>query len=358
LVLFIENRYADAILGSASALALGADKVITNISWENKTVSWVESKTCQGKLMLSLDGFVDTMLVAGCLPHLLPPLPDIEAEPNRIQAARAFINRGTGDVHSLLQQKDEEYCAAYRRARYFVKHPVFMTTQGKFEAKGLPETKMPGDYHDITGHRLPTEVMYLLSTGLAGPRVLNWAISKQVLELPPLDGGDSNAYRDLVQTKLTDIRRRSLAVISGQLNRHYQFTALDVSYWFTEETNRISLKDEVHVSPPAQSTFHVKDQILSDDITSHPLTTAFGMLADAEVANSTVTKRPAHSSGILSSNNELVGNTVFRFLQDTKYVNADHTLTPWGRALNVALQEVCYQSRRQRAVMVTTSITC
>ncbi|KAK3680002.1 hypothetical protein LTR78_000379 [Recurvomyces mirabilis] len=339
LVYLVETRMVDGILGSASALAFGADKVITSISWENKTVSWVESKLCQGKLMFTLDGFIDTMLLSGCLPHLLPSFPEIEVEPNQIQAARPFIARANGDVHSLLQQKDEEYCAAYRKARYFIKHPVIMTTQGRFEAKGLPELKMPGDYHDVTGHRLPTEVMYYLSTGLAGPRVLNWSVSKQVLELPPLDGGNSNAYRDLVQNKLTDIRRRSLAVICGQLHRHYQFTALEVSYWFNEETNRISLKDEVQVSPPAQSTFHVKDQTLSDDMTTHPLTTAFGMLSDAGTAKSTVTKRPAHSSGILSSTKELVGNTVFRFLQDTKYANADHTLTPWGRALNVALQE-------------------
>ena len=41
----------------------------------------------------------------------------------------------------------------------------------------------------------------------------------------------------------------------------------------------------------------------------------------------------------LHETNELVANTVLRFLQDRGYINTDHTLSAWGKALKAALEK-------------------
>ncbi|KAK5119019.1 hypothetical protein LTR62_000230 [Meristemomyces frigidus] len=335
-----ESGYVDVLLGSVGCLIFGASKVVTSISFDSKAVTWVESKVCQGKLMLTLDGFVDTMLLAGCFPTLLPALPEVDAEQNRVQAVRGLISRANGDAIALLQQqKDDEYLASYRKAKYFTKHPIELTEAGSIEAKDLSRSKTPADLHEVTGRRLPDELMYYLSRGLVGARVLNWSAHSEVVETPPLDGGNSDAYRDLVQNKLNDLRRRSLAVISSQLHRHFQASSMQVVYWFTDATNKIILKDEIESSPPTNSTFHLQKSALPENITTRPLLSALEVLADKQTAKSTITQRPKSVNENLTSATELLGNTVFRFLRDTKYVGPDHTLTSWGRALRVAMQE-------------------
>jgi hypothetical protein len=155
----------DCSAGSAAVLAFGADKVITSINFENRTVRWVESKVCQGKLMLTPDNFVDLLLLSGNIPALLPPLPEVEAESQRIQATARLLSGARGDIHALVvqQQKDEEYWNAYRKARYFVRHPILVNKDGAVEAKDLPMSAAPRDLHEVVGRRLPDELFDYMS---------------------------------------------------------------------------------------------------------------------------------------------------------------------------------------------------
>ena len=50
------------------------------------------------------------------------------------------------------------------------------------------------------------------------------------------------------------------------------------------------------------------------------------------------TVQPKRSDHLLSSEGELLANTLWRFLQLRDFVNSDHTLSPWGVALSVGLE--------------------
>ena len=60
--------------------------------------------------------------------------------------------------------------------------------------------------HEFLSFRLSDELYSYMSKGIISPRVLNWITSGEILELPPLDGGDSDAYRTLVRDKLKETR--------------------------------------------------------------------------------------------------------------------------------------------------------
>jgi hypothetical protein len=175
--------------------------------------------------------------------------------------------------------------------------------------------------------------------GVAGPRLLQF-IHGQLVQCPPLDGGNSQSYKELVRTRLNELRKRTLAVVASKLNRQYQYQEIKVGYWFTDDETTLSLKDEVE--SPAMSaarTFQVTNADLPDDIVGSPLTAAFALLSDEQKAKATVS--PAEVKvGKLNTQAELVANATFRFLLDTKYLNPDHTLSIWGKALDTALQEV------------------
>ncbi len=52
-----------------------------------------------------------------------------------------------------------------------------------------------------------------------------------------------------------------------------------------------------------------------------------------------MTERPNGTPGVLEKPVELLGNTVLRALHDAGYMYADHTLSSWGKAIQVAFKE-------------------
>jgi hypothetical protein len=164
LVYMEKNNMSDGCAGSAALLAFGANLVITSIDFEHKTARWIDSKVCQGKLMLTPDSFTDLLLLSGNVPALLPPLAELEAEPQKIQAATRLLSGARGDVHAVVvqQQKDEEYWNAYRKARYATRHPLQMTKDGRVEIKSVDIPNAPRDVHEVYGRRLPDELTQYL----------------------------------------------------------------------------------------------------------------------------------------------------------------------------------------------------
>lgn len=210
------EELVNAVAGSASCILFGAEKVITSFDFDNKHVSWVEGKQCLGKLLMNSLPFADLMMLSGCT-NILPPLAELESqhEPGvaRIQAARSLLRRFNDDGHTVcLQQKDSDYLEAFRKARFVIKHCPVLTVDGRVEPRDAE--KVPNDVHEFIGQRLPEEVYFYLSRGVTGPRVLNCRTRMQVYETPPLDGGDSQAYRDLVREKLKPLRGQALVSLT------------------------------------------------------------------------------------------------------------------------------------------------
>lgn len=199
-------------------LVFGSDKVITDFDWDSRRVSFIVKDQVLAKLGLSQSQFVDLCLLSGS--SILSAMPEIDTDAtvSKMAAARAVLSRFGNDGHAAcVHAKDEDYLNLYRKAKAAVKHMVIVLADG--DIKPLDYESAPGDLHDVIGQRLPEELFAYQMYGFVGPRVLNWRTRQEIFETPPLDGGSSQAYRDLVQDKLRPLRARSLAILTHSLHR-------------------------------------------------------------------------------------------------------------------------------------------
>ncbi|KAK5731353.1 hypothetical protein LTR15_001293 [Elasticomyces elasticus] len=352
LIHLLQDGFCDGIVASAAPLVFGADKVITSLDFSAGTVSWVDSATCQGKTMFTLDAFSDLLLLSGCVPQLLPPLINpVNMESFEIGVLRGILTqqfRGDGHAFLLTQgqnpaTRDPEYLTAFQQAKAFLRFPVYTTTTGQVITKN--QEHAPGDVHAFTGQRLPDELYHYLARGVCGPRVLDWSAHRQSLELPPLDGGMSAAYRDVVENKLMPQRVKALSAMAVNLNRYFQHAPFESKAWFDApgKGREVTAREGFEEAKAVMAGWHVPSATLGEAWSKSGrgvLGKGLALLSSPEQAKKTITERKSGTSVMLSQPVELLANTTLRFLQDAGYVNAaDHSLSSWGTALQAALEE-------------------
>ena len=334
------ESFVNGVYGSASSLVYGADKVIMNFDWEKKQVMFLTLQKCLTKLELNREQFVNACLFSGCT--ILPALPelDVDSQVPKIQAAKALLKTVNNDVDALLRHKEGNYHTLFYKALFALKHPVILDREGRVEP--LNWRSGPSDAHEFIGQRLPEEIYFHLSRGLVGPRVLNWRTRMEVVETPPLDGGLSPAYQTLIQTRLRPIRTQALALMTFALNRYYQKNDVELVCWF-DEANKASLNIPDQAEPTkAADSWHVKAAKMPKSSETNfggsSILYAIMSLANDSEAKKTVTPRPSGSGSQLKGVDEVRANVVWRFLQDRGYLDSDHTLSAWGKALKAALE--------------------
>ena len=342
LVEFEREGLVTGIMGSASSLVFGAEQLILDWDWDDtKEFRYTDLEMCAEELGVTESQFTDLCLAGGY--SILPAIPELDVDSNipRLEAAKLLMQRANNDTYTMCaQSKDEGYQTLFHKARMAVKHAI------SFKCKSLEVVQdnfdsAPSDVHEFIGQRLPNELYFYLIRGLAGPRVLNWRTRMEILETPPLDGGLSQTYKDLVNSKLVPLRVQSLVIITHLLHRYYQKHDVDLICWFSENTRKaLNVVDNVESAKQANN-WHVTAENLPSSPDPNGLPLRYGistLLNDAE-AKKTMTNRPENTPALLSKISELRPNVVWRFLEHRGYLKPDHTLSAWGHALNVALQK-------------------
>ena len=336
-----EIGYVDGVCGSASCLLFGCDQVITSFDWETKTFTWVETQDCQDKLRVSRETFVDLMLLSGL--STLPPIAQLLDEDSpiaRVAAVRQILSHANGDGWTAcLQLQDEAYAENYMKQRTLLKHPILILGDGTVTPKD-PEN-MPNDVHEFTSQRLPDELIHYLARGVVGPRVLNARVRMELFETQPLDGGASPAYKELVSEKLRPLRAQSLGLITRLLHRYYQKTDVDLVCWYNEANRRPLGVRELTETSEAEKSWHVKpkDMPTVNGVKSltAPLLFAVEALSEDAKSRGTVTPRKQGTHSLVRGPENILANSVWRFMHDRGYINNDHTLSAWGKALKASL---------------------
>ncbi|KAK6441843.1 hypothetical protein LTR95_001922 [Oleoguttula sp. CCFEE 5521] len=350
--LYNEN-FADAVVGSMSCLLYGASKVILSLDWETKFFVWADKPKCLTKLHLNDDQFIDLCLLSGLTILAPPPIPEIELNPAPLIAARELLARCNNDgLLACDSLKNDAYKLLFQKARAAITHPVWIDNTGTTCTK---HGKMiPNDLHDVTGQRLPDEIYYYLSRGVVCPRILDWRTRMEVFEVVPLDGGSSRPYQTLVSEKLAPLRTRSMALVSGNLQKYWQKKDVELVCWY--EIDRKKALDVPDAFPLSQAAdrWHVKEDLIARsaaaaglEMQRSPLYAAVAVLSHNGIPERTITELlpntvkpsdgPLPVTGTYTTRQELLGNATFRFLEDRGYINNDHTLSAWGKALKVAL---------------------
>lgn len=337
----------------------GADKVVTSFDWDNQQVSWVVLKEILSKLMMNHSQFTDLCLLSGS--SILATMPEIDTDiPGfKIAAARAVMSRANLEGNTAcVQAKDEDYLGIYRKAKFAVKHMVVHCTDG--DIKPLDLETAPSDTAEFIGTRPAEELFAYQTHGLLGSRLLNARMKKEILETQPLDGGSSKAYQDLVQDKLRPIRARSMTMLTKPLHRFFHKKDVDLTCWFNEGDSRPLNIDPTDDAVKDAESWHVTEAMVAQsgeakgiDANKSPIQYAIAVLSDDTLAKKTVTQKKSGEHSMISKSSELLSNTVWRFLQDRGYINSNHTLSAWGKALKAAFDRASSDEYLARTRLVS-----
>lgn len=136
-----------------------------------------------------------------------------------------------------------------------------------------------------------------------------------------------------------------MAILSSRLHRYFHKQDVEQIFWWKENDKRgLGLPDvQIENCVKDAESWHVRENMLSQspptqglDLHETPIQWTITFLADETLAKKTVTKRKDGDHSVLKTRDELLANTMWRFLQDRGYINGDHTLSAWGKALKAA----------------------
>ncbi|CCF60245.1 hypothetical protein KAFR_0J01810 [Kazachstania africana CBS 2517] len=104
---------------------------------------------------------------------------------------------------------------------------------------------IPNDIHDVITQKLPAEYYFYRSLGLATGNLFDAITTGVYPEEPPLDGGSSNSYRELISKSVEAFKNKEINLLTQPINRYFQMKQINLVKWFSPNnktglTNRIS----------------------------------------------------------------------------------------------------------------------
>ncbi|CAG8133117.1 unnamed protein product [Penicillium salamii] len=357
------NPVIDSVYAPSEALLFDIDKLITRIDTEPAQFFWITKQTCKEELgRLSDEQFLEFCLLLGS-PFLRSfPLFENPAFPGKsptIRDALPMFNAAGRSALTLCAQFDEDrrmqelqYTDLYKRAFMVVKHHVFIDLEGRVGP--MDSENAPSDVHELIGQRLPEELYFYLSKGILGADVPNYLTSGQVRVTLPLGTEDTEIYRQLVGDILTPTRTQSMCLLANSLHRFYQTKVIQIRPWFDENSERsINLKGIPSVKETIQSwRLHGEnfpEGVKNIQAPRGSFKFAVQSLGDSDfVTKSFATKEtPA-----LSSQDDILSNVMWRFMQLRGYIDDKHKLTAWGQCLSQALSAVDPADNLEEAIFI------
>ncbi|KAI8932015.1 hypothetical protein NX059_010909 [Plenodomus lindquistii] len=350
-----KSQHVHAISGASDVLLFECDKVITSWEFEERQFRYTRREKCRadlekfaGNVRITDEIFVDACILAGT--PFLPTLPNLSS-PNRTEllkphsAIKMIMSSGRTGYSVVVNNQDDprfkeiDYIARYQKARLAVKnHPVY-TEDGKIEPQNSHE--LPNDAVQYLGQRLPDELFHYMSKGLIAPRILQWRTTCEVFEVPPMDGGESIEYKNLVSNKLIPLRTTAFNLLSSTLHNWYRHKDLEQRCWFSDASNKqVSTTIRVERSSESQTpaiveTWNVKEATFRDAVSQYKdyghLGSAILALQNSEFTSKTIAKKDP--GNVLNTTDEILYNSIWRFLALRDYVDSDHNLKDWGKVL-------------------------
>ncbi|KAE9968528.1 hypothetical protein EG328_007520 [Venturia inaequalis] len=339
-----KHNVVDTVYGASEIFLFDVPEVITRWDFMEDQVVWIRRRECLRMLHnLQSDSFTDACLLAGN--DLLEPCPLLSKQPNvfAVKEAASLMSanspsgppRGDNVCQTLLSNHPSKYQDKFRKARLAVKHHVVLTVDGKVELLNAREA--PDALTDVViGQRLPDELYYYLSKGLISARVLSWLTQTEVLEPPPLDGGFSDAYRNLVSEQLNEMRTSTIGLLAFSLVRSYAKTPLRMRCWF--DKGKIQTIDFRNADDPrpALEKWNVREDVFSAELRKLEGCGTIGacirLISGEGFAAKTVTPKTAGKP--LRTKDEILLNATWQLLQFRGYIDENHKLTTWGQVLH------------------------
>jgi hypothetical protein len=352
----LDEQYIDGIMGSQELLLYDIhDAVMSPPSasdWEKKAFSGVIKSELIKKLNVTPEMFVDALLMAGT--SFLPPFPPLQDDSiistqpysivdaiNLLRTSEKSVTNTCAAFSDVLQRFDPNWLDKYRKAKMGVRHCVTVQKEGVVSIRDYDN--LTSDNVEYLGLQLPPELYHYLSKALIGPRLLNSFGSLESLVFPTLDGEVSDEYKRLVTQSLLPLKETAAALISSRIHRGFQFKDITLRFWFDDNLKKSLIHRNMQPKTNEQADkWGVKDAELKareKTIGTSPGKLPFALLSlqDKEFAAKSTSKENITN---LSSKEELLSNVLWRLLHLRGYINEQHELTSWGKALATTLKSL------------------
>jgi len=312
----IESEQCAAIMGSQELLLYPIkDHIIRFIDWEAGKFSAISKKNLIKSLAVGDRMFTDAFLMTGTsfLPAF-PPLQDPTITPrqrssiqdavNMLRTSDKVVANACASFNDILQARDPSWLQKYRKARMAIDHFIFIDESGEVKV------------HD-----------------------LGWISNNQAVVFPTLDGVKSEEYRRLVTTQLMPLREQGIALLLPRLHRGVQHKPINVKVWYDDKySHRIEYRSGENSTMKKVNSWTAKAETIKKHFPSMTqgsiLFEVTSLKNDAFVKSTIATEK---IKGIVSAD-VISSLTIWRFLHLRGYVDDNHTLTAWGRALATSLE--------------------
>lgn len=342
--------YAMGIMGPQELLAYNInDSIITKIDVEKGLIYGLVKSQILRKLNINEETFVDAFLMTGT--SNLPPFPalnDTEVvtkQPYTILDAVNMYRTAGKSINALcdspladsLRGQEPQWKDKYQKARMAIKHAIIQTIDGEIEVTNIDE--LTHDHHEYLGLQLGPELYHYQNKAVISPRVLNWLVNLKIYVEPPLEGGDSPEYKNLVTKTLLPIQEQAVNLYASKMHRAFQYKNVELQAWFDKKTTVLKHKtaDFAGLANPTQQadSWRVEETSMKKVQNCGEFGTigfALKSLENEDFVKETIFKGVPEPAN-LKSTQEVKANAIWRFFHLRGYINDSHKLTEWGQAL-------------------------
>jgi hypothetical protein len=217
----------DVMYSDSDILLYEVDRVILGIDFDAGTFTWIYKDDIrdykQGFNAANFhETFMDACLIAGGI-YDCPVLPTIAGSvasmgpvftfERAIDLLRTYTH-GITVIREL--SPDPEYMERFARTKGILTYMPIITSTTHVET--LSKTAVPNNIAMLITPRLANEIYFYLSRRLVGHEMYDLLISDHLRVPAPLDGGDSQEFRNLVNDMIP-LRTTCLSLLAGHSNR-------------------------------------------------------------------------------------------------------------------------------------------
>lgn len=222
--------------------------------------------------------------------------------------------------------------------------PQTLATQDSESQRKEFKQDVPRDIHEFVGQRLPHEYYFYQSIGLVEPKLLETVVFDNYLELPPLDGGNSDQYKALVNSQTNfDLKNKTLNLFTSSMPRYFQVKRIYYVKWFDNRNPRnfdfrttkpLFLKlahylvkqqqQQVQQKTENNGQFNIKQLFAAFDKPAEFLANVVHDVAFSE-----------KQDDLLQTSHDVLATALVRALYLYDFISlTDNKLTGWGQVLN------------------------
>lgn len=372
---FLQTGLIDAIYGPTDCLMLSnLDKFIIGLEFPNKEFRFIERKRILKELNISMNEFLDISMCCSndLQPYVLPPLQIYPMNKLFEMALEMVLTTGTNFYAYQLSSSSTtnnnsnplKNFEVYQMGMASLKNMPIIMTNGKMEiynidsevedknstptkstiGKSLSSRKasIPNDIHAFISQRLPDEYLFYKAIGLVNGKLFDAITTGVYPEEPPLDGGLSNSYRDMVVKSVDFFKNKEVNLLTQQINRYFQMKPIKHIKWYSLDNN-VQLLNRTSPSIFDQLN-NVVIKIDNDNTREFSLNEFINLINEnKENLNSFIVSDVIFSNSVpvekkLSSKFDLMSTNLLRLLIQIEFIDYDKIkktmkLNNWGEAL-------------------------